>query len=180
MFAVYIVVAVKNNMHVEQVDTTEITAMVSELNIGMIQELHMASVTTTDYWWYDSGATTHVCNNRDLFKTYKKTEDGHEVMMGDNHTSKERSYKKTEDGHEDMKISFTSGKKLTLMNVLHVPNIRKNLVSGFKLCKSGVKAVIESDKVIMSKANVFVGKAYACDGMFKLNINKTTSSAYLP
>ncbi|GKB90073.1 xylulose kinase-1, partial [Tanacetum coccineum] len=32
---------------VEQVDTTEITAMVSEMNIGMIQELHMASVTTT-------------------------------------------------------------------------------------------------------------------------------------
>nr|GEV94321.1 glucose-6-phosphate isomerase 1, chloroplastic [Tanacetum cinerariifolium] len=35
---------------VEQVDTTEITAMVSELNIGMIRELHMASVTTTDDW----------------------------------------------------------------------------------------------------------------------------------
>ncbi|GJV33981.1 retrovirus-related pol polyprotein from transposon TNT 1-94 [Tanacetum coccineum] len=35
---------------VEQVDTTEIIAMVSEMNIGMIQELHMASVTTTDDW----------------------------------------------------------------------------------------------------------------------------------
>ncbi|GJT37510.1 zinc finger, CCHC-type containing protein [Tanacetum coccineum] len=72
---------------VEQVDTTDRTAMVSEMNIRMIQELHMASVTTTDDWWYDSGATTHVCNNRDLFKTYKETEDGYEVMMGDNHTS---------------------------------------------------------------------------------------------
>ncbi|GJY55669.1 zinc finger, CCHC-type containing protein, partial [Tanacetum coccineum] len=126
---------------VEQVDTTEITAMVSEMNIGMIQELHMASVTTTDDWWYDSGATTHVCNNRDLFKTYKETADGHEVMMGDNHTSKVI-------GSGNVEIQFTSGKKLTLMNVLHVPNIRKNLVSGFKLCKSRVKAVIESDKVI--------------------------------
>nr|GEZ42859.1 zinc finger, CCHC-type [Tanacetum cinerariifolium] len=138
-----------------------------------LNELHMASVTTTDDWWYDSGATTHVCNNRDLFQTYKETEDGHEVMMGDNHTSKVI-------GSGNVEIQFTSGKKLTLMNVLHVANIRKNLVSGFKLCKSGVKAVIESDKVIMSKANVFVRKAYACDGMFKLNINKTTSSAYLP
>ncbi|GKC68017.1 hypothetical protein Tco_1100615 [Tanacetum coccineum] len=107
---------------VKQVDTTEITAMVSEMNIRMIQEMHMASVTTTHDWWYDSGTTTHVCNNRDLFKTYKETADGHEVMMGDNHSS----------------------------------------------------------KVILSKANVFVGKAYACDGMFKLNINKITSSAYLP
>ncbi|GKB76911.1 hypothetical protein Tco_0943806, partial [Tanacetum coccineum] len=73
----------------EQVDTTEIITMISEMNIGMIQELHMASVTArTDDWWYDSGATTHVCNNKDLFKTYRETEDGHEVMMDDNHTSK--------------------------------------------------------------------------------------------
>ncbi|GKA18826.1 glucose-6-phosphate isomerase 1, chloroplastic [Tanacetum coccineum] len=35
---------------VEQVDITEITAMVFEMNIGMIHELHMASVTTTDDW----------------------------------------------------------------------------------------------------------------------------------
>ncbi|GJS58887.1 retrovirus-related pol polyprotein from transposon TNT 1-94 [Tanacetum coccineum] len=142
---------------VKQVDTTEITAMVSEMNIGMIQELHMASVTTTiDDWWHDSGATTHVYNNKDLFKTYKETKDGHEVMISDNHTSKVI-------GSGNVEIQFTSGKKLTLMIVLHVPNIRKNLISGFKLYKKGVKGVIESDKVIMSKANVFVGKAYACD-----------------
>ncbi|GJY14156.1 retrovirus-related pol polyprotein from transposon TNT 1-94 [Tanacetum coccineum] len=41
---------------VEQVDTTEITAMVSEMNIGMIQELHM--LVTTMIRWYDSVATT--------------------------------------------------------------------------------------------------------------------------
>ncbi|GJR87319.1 zinc finger, CCHC-type containing protein [Tanacetum coccineum] len=116
---------------VEQVDTTEFTATVSEINIGMIQELHMANVSTTNDWWYDSGATTHVCNNKDLFKTYKETEDGHEVMMGDNHTLKVI-------GSGNVEIQFTYGKKLTLMNVLHVPNIRKNLVFGFKLCKSGL------------------------------------------
>nr|GEU84570.1 putative reverse transcriptase, RNA-dependent DNA polymerase [Tanacetum cinerariifolium] len=153
---------------VEQVDTTEITVTVSEINIGMIHELHMGSVTTIDDWWYDFGATTHVCNNRDLFKTYMKTKDGHEVMIGDNHTSKVI-------GSGNVKIQLTYEKKLILMNGLHVPNIKKNLVSGFKLCKSGVKVVIELDKVIMSKANVFVGKAYACDGMFKLNINTITN-----
>ncbi|GKB29738.1 zinc finger, CCHC-type containing protein, partial [Tanacetum coccineum] len=36
---------------VEQVDTTEIAAMVFEINIGMIQELHMLSVTTTTDDW---------------------------------------------------------------------------------------------------------------------------------
>ncbi|GKD69411.1 hypothetical protein Tco_1323501 [Tanacetum coccineum] len=54
------------------------------------EEPHMASVTTTtNDWWYDFVATTHVCNNRGLFKTYKETEDGHEAMMHDNHTSQE-------------------------------------------------------------------------------------------
>ncbi|GJV78372.1 zinc finger, CCHC-type containing protein [Tanacetum coccineum] len=65
--------------------------------------------------------------NKDLFKTYKDTEDGHEVMMGDNHTSKVI-------GSGNMEIQFISGRKLFFMNVLHVPNIKKNLVSGFKLC----------------------------------------------
>ncbi|GJW64396.1 zinc finger, CCHC-type containing protein [Tanacetum coccineum] len=134
-----------------------------EDNVSILdQKLHMASVTTTDDWWYDSGATTHVCNNKDLFKTYKETEDGNEVMMGDNHTSMVV-------GSGNVEIQFTSIKKLTLMNVLHDPNIRKNPVFGFKLGKSVVKAMIESDKVILSKASLFVGKAYACDGMFKLN-----------
>ncbi|GKA90632.1 glucose-6-phosphate isomerase 1, chloroplastic [Tanacetum coccineum] len=41
---------------VEQVDITEITAMVFEMNIGMIQELHM--LVTTMIRWYDSVATT--------------------------------------------------------------------------------------------------------------------------
>ncbi|GJS65533.1 zinc finger, CCHC-type containing protein [Tanacetum coccineum] len=44
-----------------------------------------------------------------LFKTYKETEDGHEVMMGDNHTSKVI-------GSGNVEIQFTSGKKLTLHN----------------------------------------------------------------
>ncbi|GKB29707.1 MAK10-like protein, partial [Tanacetum coccineum] len=57
----------------------------------------------------------------DLFKTYEETKDGHEVIMGDNHTLKLVGY-----GNVD--IEFTSRNKLTLMNVLHVFNIRKNLV----------------------------------------------------
>nr|GFD28122.1 retrovirus-related Pol polyprotein from transposon TNT 1-94 [Tanacetum cinerariifolium] len=35
---------------VEQVDTIKITLMVFEMKIGMIQELHMASMITTDDW----------------------------------------------------------------------------------------------------------------------------------
>nr|GEX91995.1 retrovirus-related Pol polyprotein from transposon TNT 1-94 [Tanacetum cinerariifolium] len=109
------------------------------------RELHMASVTTKiNDWWYDSGATTHVCNIRDLFKTYKETKDGHEVMMGDNHTLKVI-------GSGNVKIQFTSGKKLILMNVLLVQTLGRILFLVLNFVK-WVKAVIESDKVILSKA----------------------------
>lgn len=67
-----------------------------------------------------------------------------------------------------------------LVNVLHVPDIRKNLVSASLLCKKGFKTVLESDKLILSKNGLFVGKGYSCNGMFKLSVNnnKVNSSAY--
>ncbi|KAL0455580.1 UNVERIFIED_CONTAM: hypothetical protein Slati_0897200 [Sesamum latifolium] len=82
-----------------------------------------------------------------------------------------------------VEVHFTFGKKLLLTNVLHVPEIHKNLVSAALLCKKGLKAVIESDKLIFTKSGVFVGKGYYCDGMFKLctnanAMNKMTISTY--
>ena len=42
-------------------------------------------------------------------------------------------------------------KVLNLRNVLHVPNIRKNLVSAALLVKNRLKCVLLSDKVVISK-----------------------------
>ena len=47
------------------------------------------------------------------------------------------------------------------------------------LCKSGLKIILESDKYIVTKSDAFVGKGYACDGIFKLSINKVNVSAYI-
>ena len=58
-------------------------------------------------------------------------------------------------------------------------------MSGNLLNKLRIKVVIDSGKLILSKDNVFVGKGYACDGMFKLctsidNVNnKVSSSCYM-
>ena len=43
------------------------------------------------------------------------------------------------------------------------------------LSKNGVKTVLESDKFILSKCGVFVGKGYSCNDMYKLSliINKS-------
>ena len=128
--------------------------------------------TKSSDWWFDSGATVHVCNNKGLFKTYTELAEQQEVLMGNGNGAKVL-------GKGNVEIHFTSNKKITLTNVLHVPDIKKNLVSASILCKSGVKSALEADSLILSKNGTFVGKGYACNGMFKLSINEINEcSAY--
>ena len=42
--------------------------------------------------------------------------------------------------------------------------------SGSMLNKHGFRMVFESDKVILSKSRMYVGKGYVTDGLFKLNV----------
>ncbi|KAK0599690.1 hypothetical protein LWI29_007694 [Acer saccharum] len=147
----------------------DIVAMVSMMHIGMITELNMAVGITSSGWWLDSGATIHVCNDKTHYKIYEAANDDQMVLMGNHNRAKVL-------GKRTVELQFTSGKKIILTNVLHVLDIKKNLVSANLLCKSGIKTV-ESDKLIISKNGMFVGKGYSCDGMFKLSINNKVNSS---
>ncbi|GJW78488.1 zinc finger, CCHC-type containing protein [Tanacetum coccineum] len=116
-------------------------------------------------WWIDSGATTHVCKDRCWFKTYEPVEDGYVLYMGDDHFALVH-------GKGSVVLEFSLGKSITLFNVLYVPKLHKNLISGPILNKCGYKQVYESDKYILSKSGVFVGFGYYNNGMFMLNLNK--------
>ncbi|GJZ55961.1 hypothetical protein Tco_0611154 [Tanacetum coccineum] len=89
-------------------------------------------------WWIDSGATTHVCKDRCWFKTFEPVEDGSVLYMGDEHFAPIH-------GKGSVALEFSSGKIVTLFNVLYVPKLRKNLVSGPVLNKCGYKQVYESE-----------------------------------
>nr|GFC09994.1 zinc finger, CCHC-type [Tanacetum cinerariifolium] len=69
----------------------------------------------------DSGATVHVCKDKCWFNTYESLNDGSIILMRNKSTALVHGR-----GYVDLKIS--SGKVVSLLNVLHVPNIRKNLV----------------------------------------------------
>jgi hypothetical protein len=84
--------------------------------------------------------------------------------MGNAHTSEVA-------GIGDIEINFTSGKTLILKDVMHVPDMKKNLVSGFLLNKAGFSQTIGVDLYTITKNGMFVGKGYATDGMFKLNVD---------
>lgn len=144
-----------------------IVAVVSQVNL----------VTNVSKWVVDSGATRHICANRNVFTSYTSVGDGEEqVYLGDSRTTPVL-------GKGKVLLKLTSGKTLALNDVLHVPSIRVNLVSVALLSKVGVKVSFESDKIVMTKNNVFVGKGYCDQGLFVLNIseimNESTSSAYI-
>ncbi|GJS53216.1 zinc finger, CCHC-type containing protein [Tanacetum coccineum] len=124
-------------------------------------------------WWVDSGATVHVCKDRCWFKTYESLNDGSILHMGNESTALVH-------GRGCVDLRFSSGKIVSLFNVLHVPNIRKNLVSSSVLNNCGYKQVIESNKFVLSKHGVFIGFGYLSNHMFRLNIvNDNIGSAFM-
>ncbi|XP_077231988.1 uncharacterized protein LOC143865549 [Tasmannia lanceolata] len=115
-------------------------------------------------WWVDTGATIHVCCDRSAFVTYHQVDESEMLFMGNSSTAKVM-------GKWKVDLKLTSGKVLTLHQVLYVPEVRKNLISGYLLNKHGYKLVFEYDKFILTKGGMFVGKGYACGGLFKLNVS---------
>ncbi|RVW44269.1 Retrovirus-related Pol polyprotein from transposon TNT 1-94 [Vitis vinifera] len=76
-----------------------------------------------------------------LFKTFEDAKGDQEVQMGNEGRSKVL-------GKGTIEVAFTSGKRVTLINVLYVPDMNKNLVSGDLLGKPSFKAVFESALLI--------------------------------
>ncbi|GJW83593.1 zinc finger, CCHC-type containing protein [Tanacetum coccineum] len=111
-----------------------------------------------------------MCKDRCWFKTYESLNDGSILHMGNESTTLVHGL-----GCVDLK--FSSGKIVSLFNVLHVPNIRKNLVSSSVLNNCGYKQVM---KFVLSKHGVFIGFGYLRNQMFRLNtVNDNIASAFM-
>lgn len=156
----------------ETVSELDLCAVVTECNL----------ISNSNEWFIDTGANRHICANKWMFSTFKATTDEEKIYMGNSSTSKV-------EGIGKIVLKMTSGKEVTLNNVLYVPEIRKNLVSGSLLSKHGFKMVFVSDKFILSKNEVYLGKGYVSEGLFKMSvmpvvpkvsdINKMSPSVYI-
>ena len=135
-------------------------------------------VTNSKNWVVDSSATRHIYVNRDVFTSYTPVEDDKKVVyLGDSHTTQVL-------GKGKVMLKLTSGKTLALNEVLHVPNITANLVYVALLGKEWVKVSFKSDKIVMTKNNVFKRKGFCNQGLFVLSIfevmnENSSSSTYL-
>ncbi|KAA0036703.1 pol polyprotein [Cucumis melo var. makuwa] len=135
---------------------------------AVISECNM--VNNSKEWWVDTGATHHIYANKNMFTSYVSVSNGEQLFMGNFSMSKV-------EGQGKVILKMTSEKELTLNNVFHVPDIRKNLVSGSLLSKNGFKLVFVSDKFVLSKNETYIGKGYLSD---EHGIIHQTAAPYSP
>jgi hypothetical protein len=126
---------------------------VSSANDGYGNFPTVLSVFQSSNWWVDTGANIHVCADISLFSSYQGLQ-GSSILIGNGSHAFVRGV-----GTVDLK--FTSKKIVQLKNMQHVSTIHKNLVSVSLLLRDGFKVVLESNKVVMSKHESFIGKGSA-------------------
>ena len=117
------------NLAESKKEMDDLCAMLSECNlVGNPRE-----------WWIDSGASSHVCANKELFSSYTPALTDEKLFMANSAVA-------TVEGTGKVLLKMTSGKVVTLNRVSYVPELRKNLVSISVLTKNGFKCVFVSDK----------------------------------
>ncbi|PHT27500.1 hypothetical protein CQW23_32904 [Capsicum baccatum] len=128
-------------------------------------------------WWMNSGATRHICANKELFSSFASAQAEEMLYMANSVTAKVK-------GTGKFFLKMTSGKVLTLNNVLYVPKLRRNLISVSLLDQNGLKCITISGKIVVSNGEMYVGKGYFTEGLYKMNVmtvemNKSSNSSYL-
>ncbi|KAF3636980.1 hypothetical protein FXO37_25158 [Capsicum annuum] len=128
-------------------------------------------------WGMDSGATCHVCANKELFLSFTPGQVEEMIYMANSAMTKV-------EGTGKICLKMTFEKVLTLNNVLYVPELRRNLISVSLPDKNGFKCVTVSGKIVISKGEIYVGKGYLIEGLYKMNlmtveINRSSNSSYL-
>ncbi|CAM8994128.1 unnamed protein product [Rhodiola kirilowii] len=139
----------KKKVNVAEVEEDFLVAVISQLSLVD---------SNPKEWWLDTIATHHICSDKNAFSELKLTEAGENVYIGNSATSEVK-------GNGSVILQMTSGKELKLTNVSYVPHIRKNLVTGAFLDGHGFKILFESQKVVLSKNGMYVGRGYVKDGM---------------
>ena len=69
-----------------------------------------------------------------------------------------------------MDLMMTLKKILTLHEVQHASEVRRNLISGSFLVRLGFRIVLESNKIVITQGDIFVGKGYVSEDLFKSNV----------
>ncbi|CAH0719500.1 unnamed protein product, partial [Brenthis ino] len=117
------------------------------------------------FWVLDSGASEHMCKNKNMFVNFKTLSAPKDIMVGDGSIIKAL-------GQGEIHLSAYDGKQwipTTLYNVLFVPEIKVNLFSSTAAMDKGYKMRCDQKTCTFVKNNLIKAVAYRKGKMFLMN-----------
>ncbi|GFS31874.1 hypothetical protein Acr_00g0019650 [Actinidia rufa] len=127
----------------DQSSDTAATA-VMDVDEDEIDVLLAASDDGKSDWILDSGSAYHLCRNREVFSTYAACEE--RIWMANNTSSRVV-------GRGSVRFRMADGRSMTLTEVRHVPNLRRNLISIGMLDSKGCSFNASGGTLRVSKGN---------------------------
>jgi hypothetical protein len=143
----------------KEANTTKIGSVAAS---GMIDDVLSISIGSRhdQKWLLDSGALNHMCLHRHWFVTYQSINDGI-VYMGNDISCKFV-------GIGIIQIKMFDGTVKILIDVRHVPELRKNLISLGVLDTGGYKSIFQVGIMKVYKGILLVMKAKKVGNLFLL------------
>ena len=135
---------------------------------SMQEEICLHNATQDVEWVVDTAASYHVTPHRDYFTTYKAGDFG-AVKMGNISSSGIV-------GMGDIQLRTNVGCTLTLKDVLHVPELRLNVLSGIALDKQGYDNHFRNGTWRMTKGVMVVARGHACGALYKTRVKICSDS----
>ncbi|GFZ11016.1 hypothetical protein Acr_22g0004140 [Actinidia rufa] len=146
-------------------DTAATTAVMA---VDLSDVLLAASEDGKSDWVLDSGSAYHLCRDREMFSTYAACE-GH-IWMANNTSSRVV-------GKGSVQFRMTDGRSVTLTEVRHVPNLRKNLISIGMLDAKGCRFDASGGILRVSKGNKEMLWEKKTGGLYRLEGSVQTGGA---
>ena len=137
--------------------------------------LAVSDETNNSEWFIDSAASKHMTFNKSAMSNYSLFDksDAHNVALGD-------GYVVQAEGKGEVKLLVRSKDKvvkLTLHNVLYVPNLSKNLLSVNSITEKGAGVYFDNSKCTLVKDDKSYEIGHAYKGkLYRLNTNLEEAS----
>ena len=125
-------------------DQSSDTAATAVTDVDESDVLLAASDDRKSDWILDSGSAYHLCRDREVFSTYAPCEG--RIWMANNTSSRVV-------GRGSVRFRMADGRSVTLTEVRHVPNLRKNLISIGMLDSKGCSFDASGGILRVSKGN---------------------------
>jgi transposase InsO family protein len=121
-----------NKVHVRRRDSSSSEA--EGVGLTVCHALSASARNQSNSWIVDSGATSHMCNERKFFVEFRNLEPTLQVTLGDGHELQAAGQ-----GTVELEITLAKGvtKKCKLYDALYVPKLSYNLISVSKSTETG-------------------------------------------